>query len=333
MTSRRHVAADAIERRDALLDGHARGRARLPRLRHLPARHAPDVARGGRDRRADPGGEARPRVAHLLLCDLDGDGKVVELLRVAEQRTVAVAPHGRHDPRHAALDFRVAPRRTIQQRADRPFVPAVEDPHGHITILLSGYSTIPCALAFFSRGIRSRTVRSSMIVFTATQSSSLSGETVGLCRAGRSARTLSSAARRTFSMMPTRPCASIAALSSNAMFPSLVAFHESAIARSLAMSRVFDSTTVSMMRRRLARSDDPVSVTSTMASARTGGFTSVAPQENSTLTFTFLRAKYASVARTSSVAIVAPSRSSADWKRESSGTASTHRTLPKLCFA
>ena len=48
------------------------------------------------------------------------------------------------------------------------------------------------------------------------------------------------------------------------------------------MSCVFDSITVSRMRRRLARSVDPVSVASTMASASTGGFTSVAPHENST---------------------------------------------------
>jgi len=59
----------------------------------------------------------------------------------------------------------------------------------------------------------------------------------------------------------------------------------------LAMNCVFDSISVSMMRRRLARSDEPVSVTSTIASASTGGFTSVAPQENSTLTFTFFAAK------------------------------------------
>ena len=41
-----------------------------------------------------------------------------------------------------------------------------------------------------------------------------------------------------------------------------------------------------MMRRRLARSDEPVSVTSTIASASIGGFTSVAPHENSTFTLT-----------------------------------------------
>jgi len=54
---------------------------------------------------------------------------------------------------------------------------------------------------------------------------------------------------------------------------------------------LFDSMTVSTIRNRFARSVDPVSVTSTMASARTGGLTSVAPHENSTFTGTPCRAK------------------------------------------
>ena len=49
-----------------------------------------------------------------------------------------------------------------------------------------------------------------------------------------------------------------------------------------AINCVFDSRTVSTMRSLFARSDEPVSVTSTMASANSGGFTSVAPQLNST---------------------------------------------------
>ena len=125
----------------------------------------------------------------------------------------------------------------------------------------------------------------------------------------------------------------MAAFSSSAMFSSLVRFHASASAVLLAMSCVFDSMIVSMMRRRLARSVDPVSVASTMASASTGGFTSVAPHENSTLTLTSCSAKYWRVTRTSSVAIVLPSRSFADLIAESSGAASTQRTLPKLCLA
>ena len=90
------------------------------------------------------------------------------------------------------------------------------------------------------------------------------------------------------------------------MFSSFVRFHSSASAVWFAMSCVFDSMTVSRMRSRFARSVEPVSVASTIASASTGGLTSVAPQENSTFTFTCCRAKYARVTRTSSVAIVLP---------------------------
>ena len=75
------------------------------------------------------------------------------------------------------------------------------------------------------------------------------------------------------------------------MFSSFVFFQPSSSARALAMSCVFDSSTVSMIRSRFARNEDPVSVTSTIASASVGGLTSVAPQENSTSTFTPSRAK------------------------------------------
>jgi hypothetical protein len=70
------------------------------------------------------------------------------------------------------------------------------------------------------------------------------------------------------------------------MFSSLVRFHSVSSAPGFAINWVFDSSTVSMIRSLFARSEDPVSVTSTMASARRGGLTSVAPQENSTVTFT-----------------------------------------------
>ena len=46
-----------------------------------------------------------------------------------------------------------------------------------------------------------------------------------------------------------------------------------------------------------------------------------------------IRLKYCSVTFTSSVAMVAPSKSCGRLKRESSGAASTQRTLPKLCLA
>ena len=106
-------------------------------------------------------------------------------------------------------------------------------------------------------------------------------------------------------------------------------FHDSV----LTINCVFDSSTVSMILSLLARSDEPVSVTSTMASANTGGFTSVAPQLNSTFAVTPCAARYRPVVATSSVAMILPSRSFTRWNADDSGTASTQRTLPKLCLA
>src|SRR5579875_1706710 len=85
---------------------------------------------------------------------------------------------------------------------------------------------------------------------------------------------------------PTLPAASIALLRSMTSVSILRRFSGSFHASWLAMNFVLDLRTVSTMRRPLARNEEPVSVTSTMASASTGGFTSVAPQENSTLAFT-----------------------------------------------
>jgi len=78
------------------------------------------------------------------------------------------------------------------------------------------------------------------------------------------------------------------------------------------MSCVLDSMTVSMIFSLLARSEEPVSVTSTMASASTGGFTSVAPQLNSTRALTPCCARYRLVVPTNSVAMILPSRSRTD---------------------
>ena len=86
-------------------------------------------------------------------------------------------------------------------------------------------------------------------------------------------------------------------------------FQASASASRLAISCVLDSSIVSTMRSLLARSDEPVSVTSTIASASSGSLASVAPQLNSTLALTPLSASQRRVVWTSSVATCLPSRS------------------------
>ena len=146
-------------------------------------------------------------------------------------------------------------------------------------------TTIPCACAAFKRGIRSRAVFSSMIVLIMTQSLSLSAEIVGRCSAGSSESTFPDRCGTPASAQPV-PVLRWYAFKRSAIFPSLVHFHGSARAVRFAINCVLDSITVSRITRRLARSVDPVSVASTMASASTGGLTSVAPHENSTFTFT-----------------------------------------------
>jgi hypothetical protein len=77
----------------------------------------------------------------------------------------------------------------------------------------------------------------------------------------------------------------------------------------LATNRVVLVSRSHTMRRLFARSELPVSVTSTMASANFGGFTSVAPQLNSTCAVTPCDASHLRVMFTTSVAMRLPWRS------------------------
>ena len=156
---------------------------------------------------------------------------------------------------------------------------------------------------------------------------------VGRFSAGSTSSTAARSFLWTLSISPTLPSALMAPSSSMRMSSSFRRFRSSCHDCLFAINCVFDSITVSMIVSLLARSDDPVSVTSTMASASTGGFTSVAPQLNSTLAVTPCDARYRFVVATSSVAMIFPSRSFTERKLDASGTASTHRTLPKLCLA
>src|SRR6202795_2087870 len=203
----------------------------------------------------------------------------------------------------------------------------------HSTILFKGYSTIPWALAAFSFGRICRTTASSTMVLIATQSGSLKAEIVGFFNAGRTPRTACRSSRWTFRSRPTLLAAAIAPCSIRIRFSAFSRFQESAAAARFMMNTVADYSTVSTIRKRFARSDEPVSVTSTMASASCGTLTSVAPQENSTRAFTPWRARYFSVIFTTSVAIVFPSRSRTSRIEESSGTARTQRTRARRCLA
>src|SRR3954462_9009614 len=86
-----------------------------------------------------------------------------------------------------------------------------------------------------------------------------------------------------------------------------------------------DSMIVSRMRSLFARSEEPVSVTSTIASTKSGTFTSVAPQENSTSAVTPWLARKRRVISTASVAMTLPCRSFTLRMSEASGAAMTQR--------
>ncbi|OPZ76190.1 MAG: hypothetical protein BWY79_01739 [Actinobacteria bacterium ADurb.Bin444] len=121
------------------------------------------------------------------------------------------------------------------------------------------------------------------MVLTASQFESLNADTVGLRSAGSTASTASRLSRCTFNMRPTLSNALMAPSRSMRMSSSLRRLHSSSHDTRFAISWVLDSNTVSIIRNLFARREDPVSVTSTMASASSGGLTSVAPQLNSTL--------------------------------------------------
>src|SRR5579872_1063981 len=277
-----------IERPHNLAQAQTRCRFLRPLPRHLQFRERPNIRRSRLHRRAKlrrkfPTGRRQQTLRHANALAFEA----VEFPRVGNQRLIPALPHRFQYRAHVRLGLVQSRRAPRQQPAH---LSRLENSNHatstYITILFNGYSTIPCPPACFRRGMISRTVDSSRMVFTASQSSSLRCEIVGRFNAGSTASTRSRQSRWTLSIKPTLPRALIAPSRSMHMSSSLRRFHASFQDSTLTMSCVFDSITVSMILRLLARSDEPVSVTSTMASASTGGFTSVAPQLNSTFAVT-----------------------------------------------
>ncbi len=172
-----------------------------------------------------------------------------------------------------------------------------------------------------------------MIVSTSTQSGSVRLAIVGFFSAGRSASTAFKSFFCAFIFSPTFSSASIAPLSSIARFSILSLFHGIIQLLRFAISCVVDSQIVHTSRSLFALKDEPVSVTSTIASTPIFAFTSVAPQLNSTSAFTLFFFRYFFVTLTSSVATDLPLKFFTLFILESSGTASTHLTGLIDCFA
>src|SRR6266446_170759 len=282
-----NVAADGFNRAHDLADLHAGFDLDRPRLRQLAFRKAPDIARGVFDR-------ADKMRRHLLASVTNAafrDPQIfapkistVELLSPREQGCVATLANvsddlGCHSPRFRVTLFARTQKLFFNRRCE------LDNAH-QSTILFKGYSTIPWALAALSFGKIWRTTASSTMVLMATHSGSLKDEIVGFFRAGSTPSTAGRSSRWTLRRRPTLLAAAMAPCSIRIRFSAFSLFQASAAAARFMMNTVADSRTVSTMRKRFARSDAPVSVTSTMASASCGTLTSVAPQENSTRAFT-----------------------------------------------
>ena len=137
---------------------------------------------------------------------------------------------------------------------------------------------MPLAPAFFSAGRMCRTTFSSMMTSIAIHPASARSATVGVCIAGRIFITFGSTARGRFILSPTLSSAASAACSSRLIVSIFSRFQAFFHAAGFAISLVRDTRTSSTIRRLFARSELPVSVSSTMASASTGGLASVDPQ-------------------------------------------------------
>src|SRR6185437_12494828 len=132
----------------------------------------------------------------MIHADILARSESVKLARVVQQCAVAMAPHIVHNFPDRGFNF-IQPRAALLQRAHILFSGfALKDPH-YMTTLFNGYSTIPCALASFNRGITCQACDSSITVFTANHSGSLSCEMVGRFSAGSTPSTLSKSSLRT----------------------------------------------------------------------------------------------------------------------------------------
>src|SRR5258708_25421578 len=123
----------------------------------------------------------------------------IEPVCPAKQRCIPVAPNLSENARRYMLGSRIV-RAVAGEESRGNRVGELEDTHQigitllayarpQSTILLSGYSTIPCAPAAFKRGMMVRTMFSSTIVFTAIHAGSLSVDTVGFFSAGSTPNT------------------------------------------------------------------------------------------------------------------------------------------------
>ena len=220
-----NVAAHAVERQHALLDprrpqpaappspsepvGRRRGGCDRRRSRWRAAPRPARRARRGASRRAAlpsarPGRRTASRKRRAPRRRRAGRRSTIARHPALERRRSAVRPRSSSAATAGAVGRRIDP-------DDRN--PLTSSLHGHITILFNGYSTMPCA----PRRLELR----DQIADRALLDDRVERHPVRRRSAARSSAAAAPAAARAprrdrsrlmFSMMPTRPCASMAAL-------------------------------------------------------------------------------------------------------------------------
>ena len=166
-----------------------------------------DGAAESRARAAGARRAARPRARARLRARAPSNWRAY-----SSSARVAALAHGLQDRPHHASASRQPRRPARQQGARLP----VLDARIRITArsCSAGTRRCPRAPASFSRGMMSRTVDSSRMVFTASHSSSLRCEMVGRFSAGSTASTAARLSLWTLSISPTLPSALMAPSSS-----------------------------------------------------------------------------------------------------------------------
>jgi hypothetical protein len=154
-TAARNVTANRFERLDALADAHSGLDDNAPGAGPLLFGNAADVPRGMLECHAQlarnllRGGAAVPRAYPQRL---GRKPQMVQPANPAQKRSVAAAPHAGNNACGHQLGRRVTAMARAQEFAGSS-AGEFDDAH-QSTILLSGYSTIPCAFAALSRGIK-----------------------------------------------------------------------------------------------------------------------------------------------------------------------------------
>jgi hypothetical protein len=133
----RHVATDAPERLDPLLDRDARGDWSPNRPRELTLGDALDMAGGPADGPAHVGGHTPNALLYFVFCDFERPDDAIELARESPERAIPAGTDSIDDPTNAPIQLWIVLAGAVKEPVDCTTVTGVDNPeHGHMHLLL-----------------------------------------------------------------------------------------------------------------------------------------------------------------------------------------------------